>query len=28
MSHLGLWHAINGLALLLVGGLLLGSLII
>jgi hypothetical protein len=28
MSHLGLWHAINGLALLLVGGLLLGSLVL
>ena len=28
ISHLGLWHAINGLALLLVGGLLLGSFIL
>jgi hypothetical protein len=28
LSHLGLWHAINGLVLLLVGGLLLGSIIL
>ncbi len=27
LSHLGWWHAVNGLALLLVGGFLVGSLV-